>query len=95
MPVVSFPDLTNRQIGYLFVIGLVEVGSLRPKDRWLCCCSCSGFCRQVIVSGFRLRSGLQISCGCLRELPYTSASKNRDRPPDAIGRDLDVTLQAL
>lgn len=60
---LPFPDLSNREFGLLWVLGLKEVGRLHPKDLWLCRCSCGNSARFTIPGAY-LRSHESWSCGC-------------------------------
>lgn len=60
---LPFLDLTNREFGLFWVIGLKQVGRRKPKDLWLCGCSC-GNARQVVIPGIYLRAHETWSCGC-------------------------------
>lgn len=63
MTPLPFPDLTSQDFGFLWVIGLKEVGRLNPKDLWLCSCKC-GNQKRVVVAGAYLRTHEFWSCGC-------------------------------
>lgn len=62
---LNFPDLTNREFGKLWVIGLKETGKNNPTDLWLCACKCGNYSR-YIIPGEYLRSSEIWSCGCDR-----------------------------
>lgn len=58
----KFIDLTGQKFGRLTVIKRVE----NAKDRhasWLCKCDCGN---EKIICGKSLRSGITLSCGCLK-----------------------------
>ncbi len=54
-------DLTGMRFGHLTVLG--EGGRKHSEVAWLCRCDCG---KEVIVTGYKLRSGATNSCGCLR-----------------------------
>lgn len=55
-------DETGKQYGRLTVVDCV--GRAAGKALWACDCICGN---QIVVDGYRLRSGHTKSCGCLRD----------------------------
>ena len=78
-------NLKNRVFGFLEVLSRVPVHS-RNGSKWLCRCGACG--KIVIVPGFDIRRGHQISCGCQRLKPAKAEIGNYSlRPANSRGRN--------
>lgn len=62
-------DLTGHRYGKLTVLSGHDITTNR-KHRWICKCDCG---TEIIAIGGDMRSGRQVSCGCVRD------AVNRDR----------------
>ncbi len=58
----NFEDLTGQKFGRLTVIRWLEKSDRKTRQyNWLCKCDCGN---EVIASANKLKTGLQVSCGC-------------------------------
>jgi hypothetical protein len=85
---LPFPDLTNREFGRLWVIGLKEVGRYYPSDLWLCQCKC-GSRAAVVIPGEYLRLRETWSCGCDTTCNYPRLTSSPQFVIDGVVRHHD------
>ena len=57
-------DMTGKKFGRLTVIKRAKENDRQGKVRWICKCDCG---KTVEVTGWNLRSGDTMSCGCLHK----------------------------
>lgn len=68
----NFIDISGKKYGRLLVLSYY--GTKNRRSQWLCKCDCG---KEVIVDGYRLRSGKTKSCGCLsKETAREKATKH-------------------
>lgn len=68
----NFIDMSGKTYGRLFVFSYN--GTKNRKSQWLCRCICGN---EVVVDGYRLRTGKTKSCGCLsKECSKIRATKH-------------------
>lgn len=66
-------QMLGQRFGRLMVIARADKKVANGNIQWLCDCDCG---RQIVVDGYRLRSGQTRSCGCLRQATSRENSRN-------------------
>ena len=78
----KFIDLFGKRFGYLLVLSR-DNSKKRSRVHWLCSCSCGLNC---VVSGDKLVSGRQISCGCKQFDGFFIHNKKKSKTAYTIRR---------
>jgi len=68
-------DLTGKRFMHLTVVR--KAPNLQMKSAWWCRCKCG---KELPVRQDNLRSGQQISCGCITATRIAQSNKSRKKP---------------